>query len=81
MTTYSVCRVLSVNKWQLSDEFVDYENGRTWNLKMPGHVFKGYGKYLVINEKLSLLVEKWQLTLYSGFWVWINDNFRRIRRF
>ena len=42
ITTYSVFRLLIVNRLKYSDWFVDIDDELTLNLKMP--VFDGYGK-------------------------------------
>ena len=33
-TTYNVYRLLSGNKWKCKEKFVDFDDGRTWDLKM-----------------------------------------------
>ena len=35
LTTYTIKRLLSLNRWEFSDEFVNFDDGRTWILKMP----------------------------------------------
>ena len=34
MTTYNVYQLWSVNKWKCKEKFVNFDDGRTWDLKM-----------------------------------------------
>ena len=40
------------------------------------HGFKRFGDLLDNNRKLFALVEKWKLSPYLYFWVWIYENFQ-----
>ena len=60
-----------MNRWKILDEFLDFDDGQTWNFKMPALSLKDK---LDKNRKIKSLSQKWQLTTNSDFWVWIDEN-------